>query len=230
MTSESQQKRRRVVVAPPAAILSVVVTLVLAGVGARLIVTASSPVGMSIGIAVLWVAVNVLIVGLVSSSAWRRRRIVVGGEKVDPGTVAESTRWSGRRHGVVLRTPGTSVVRTLHGFTTQSGPGAERLAERLNTLIRVAVVAAEEPDPDSWMGIATVPMPQDRSDAEPEDGPGAEDAIGDDTATVLLRRGLPLMAGGGFYDEAADDATDGPARGAPAADDTVVLPRRGRAE
>ncbi len=224
MAAESQQKRRRVVVSPTAAILSVVVTLALAGVGARLIVTASSPVGMSIGIAVLWVGVNVLIVGLVSSSAWRRRRSVVGGEKVDPGTVAEPTPGSGRRHGVVLRMPGTDRVRTLHGFTTLSAPGAERLAERLNNLIGAAGASAEEPDPDSWMGIATEPMP------EGEPAPEAGTGIGDDTETVLLRRGLPLIAGGAPDEEAPGDAPDDPVAGARALDDTVVLPRRGRAE
>ncbi len=140
MAFDAHQANRRLVVAPLGASVSVVVTLVLAGIGGWLIATSGGPLRMSFGIAVLWVGLNVLIVGLVSSTAWRRRSVVVGGERVAQSASAAPREGSRHRHGVVLTTPGGQPARTLHGFVTLREQAAVRLAGRLNGLLGATTV------------------------------------------------------------------------------------------
>ena len=241
MALDSQQAHPRLVIAPLGVIVSVAATLVLAGLGGWLLATAAGPVRMSIGIAVLWVGLNVLIVGLVSSTAWRRRTIVVGGERVDPAAVAEHRTGPGRGHGVVLRTP-EGGVRTLHGFTALTAPAAQGLARALNRLLGGAVAdtpgADDEPATSAFPGQAPADEPvldvvaPGRAAPAPvlgspgvgsadDEGPGEGDV---EAPTVYLRRGLPLV------ESEPRAVSDLSGEDGPAPDDTILLPRRARRE
>ncbi|HEX2858336.1 MAG TPA: hypothetical protein VHO26_12820 [Propionibacteriaceae bacterium] len=217
MMADGPERRRRLVVAPPVAALSALVAVVLAVVGGWLLATAGGPAVVSIGVALWWLALNVLVVGLVSASAWHRSRPVVGGEKVPSTVVARAHPLRGRLHAVSLESPDGTAARVLHGFVSLRAADAERLAARLTELLG----AVPAPDP----GLVPVLV-------EVGPLPGAEPA---DADTVSLRRALPLVAADPVPDDPAPEDTGTPAttprhRGDddPVGDPGPVLPRRAR--
>ncbi|HET9127883.1 MAG TPA: hypothetical protein VFN73_07370 [Propionibacteriaceae bacterium] len=217
MVANGPGRRRRLVVAPPVATLSAVLAVVLAVVGGWLLATAGGPAVVSIGVALWWLALNVLVVGLVSASAWHRRRPVVGGEKVPSTVVARAHPLRGRLHAVSLESPDGTAARVLHGFVSLRAADAERLATRLTEL--VGAVSASDPGP--------VPVL-----AEVGAVPGAEPT---DADTVSLRRALPLVgADPGTHAPPPEDPgtpLGSPRHGGgddPVSDPGPVLPRRAR--
>ena len=202
---------RGVVVAPLPVALTILVTALFGAVGGRLLADADGASGISLGIAAWWVGLNVLVVGLISASAWRRGRPVVGGERVAPGATARAHRLSGRFHGVVLDPAEGGVARELHGFVSGRAVDAERLADRLNQLLQAA------PQP--------LPGPE-------EQHPGAAGLVAPaEGDTVLLRRGLPLVAEAAAPEGVDDTSAAPPRHGRPdagAVDPMPVAPRRAR--
>lgn len=208
MIPEESSRPRRLVIAAPVVVLSVVVAALLGVLGGRLVAGADGPTVVSIGIAAWWVGLNVLVVGVLSGSAWRRRRPVIGAERVVPGTLARPHALAGRLHGVALQPPGGIRPRELHGFVSLRAADAERLASRLNELLRDV----------------------------PGQGPGAEGPARD-AETLRLRRALPLVSPDPQSDapdpEPVDDGVlAGPPRHggdeAAESDRATVSPRRAR--
>jgi len=234
MIPEESSRPRRLVIAAPVVVLSVVVAALLGVLGGRLVAGADGPTVVSIGIAVWWVGLNVLVVGVLSGSAWRRRRPVAGAERVVPGTVARPHPLAGRLHGVALQPPGGIRPRELHGFVSLRAADAERLASRLNELLRE--VPGQGPGaegPVTWAeGPVTVAAPPD---ADERVAAATSSAPARDAETLRLRRALPLVSPDPESD-APEPVDDGVLAGTPRhggdeaaeSDRAAVTPRRAR--
>ena len=244
---------RRLVIAPLVAALSVLAAVVLGVLGGWLLAIAGGATLVSVGIAAWWVGLNVLIVGLLSGSAWRRTHPVVGGERVAAGVLARAHPLTGRFHGVALAAPEGSRPRELHGFVSLRAADAELLADRLNELLRPAPGAAVAPEAASARAddpVVPVSLPAGEPDpgvrthpsrtptGPQEPGPAAaEPAQSIDADTIRLRRGLPLVAalpGAVAADSDAADVEDAPSAprhgggGEAGPDREPVVPRRAR--
>lgn len=162
------------VVAQATVLISIVVAILAAAGGLLLLFRTWTTLTFIVAVALGWVAVNVLVVGLWSSRASRRGdRAVVGGEVVPIGSTASVER-AGAMHRLRL-----STGRRLHGFLAFSDAEAARLTSRVTQLL-----AVENPSTEPL-----VTAPRRRAMAEADEAGPAADADETSATTFVPRRG-----------------------------------------
>ncbi len=205
----SERARPVFVVAPTMVVATVVATLLLGAAGTWVLLRPTlNLVWFIVAVILFWGAVNVLVVGLVSATAWHGHRTLVAGEIVRDASLVSIDLVRGW-HRLVLHGPGTRV---LHGFVSLRAAGAAKLAERLAALVGCEAVALD--------GVSA------SDSGTSESGPAEAGTSEASTAEVAVAPASPEVAEPLSHPHHA--ALTSPAE-APLTDDTIELMRPRRA-